>query len=386
MNAPATRLLLVDDDMPQLHALCQTLREEGYDVSCCETAEAALQALRHQNFDVLLCDLRMPGMDGLALMEQAQVLAPDMVPVMITGQGSIQSAVQAMRKGALDYVLKPLRMSQLRPVLMRAAQHGALLRENCALQQRVAQRTAQLEAANKELDAFAARVAHDLREPVGVVRGFARLLEERRGEQFDAEARSYLRYIIEAADRADRMTRDLLNFSRMLEGPLAQQEVDLNVLARRAREIVELGDEQRRTTWDIGALPVVRGDESLLQQVLVNLMSNAHKYSRQQAAPHVRLEHRMDNGMHVISVRDNGVGFNPAQSARLFTPFQRLHRADHFEGNGMGLANVKRIVERHGGSVRGESQPGQGATFTVSLPAAELAEGGDGGGGGHACC
>lgn len=365
-----TRLLIVDDNGPELRALCETLEDKGYETTCCETAGEALRRLQEARFDVMLTDLRMPDIDGIELVRRALEIDPDLVPVVITGQASIPSAVQAMQVGALDYVLKPFRIGAILPVLNRAVQVRQLRVENRDLQARLARRNAELEAANRELDAFASRVAHDLREPVGLVRGFARMLYERGEDRLGVEGAEYLRHIIDSAEHADRLIRDLLTFARLGDEPVQRRSLDLDRLVQRVRTMVELGAPGRRIEWRIQALPEVRGDESLLQQVFFNLLSNAVKYTRTRELSRIGISYRLDPKLgHLISVRDNGVGFDRGQADRLFTPFQRLHRAEQFEGSGMGLANVRRIVERHGGTVRAESIPGEGAVFSFTIPA-----------------
>lgn len=368
MNKRA-KILIVDDDAPQLDAICSTLREQGYDTTCCESPHKAIQALRQDRYDILLSDLKMPGTDGIELIQHAAEIDPDVVPVLMTGQGSIPTAVQAMQVGALDYVLKPLRIRDIVPVLQRALRIRELRKENRELHASIEKRSQELEAANKELNAFAGRVAHDLREPLSIVRGFAQLLADRCGPQLGTEGATHLNYILEAASRADRMVRDLLAFARLGDSALQARPVDLNEVMQRVRQMVELGSPLQATTWEIATLPTVWGDEAMLQQAFINLVSNAQKYSRTREQPTIKVEYRRDEHLgHVISVRDNGVGFDAAQADRLFTPFQRLHRSDQFEGSGMGLANVKRIIERHGGTVGAEAREGEGAVFTVTLP------------------
>ncbi|MBA3597725.1 MAG: response regulator [Methylibium sp.] len=371
MNATQNRarLLIVDDQAIQLRVICETLTHEGYDTTCCRSAEEALAHLQGEPYDVLISDLCMPGTDGISLIEQARKIDPDLVPVVMTGHGSIPTAVQAMKLGAIDYLLKPLRLADMRPVLIRAMELRRLRREKQVQRQRILERGAQLEATNRELEAFAARVAHDLREPVNIVLGFGRMLAERGDPPLDTQANTYLGYILQAADRANRLVHDMLAFARLGNSPLTLTAVDLNLSVRQARHMVTLSNPYLEAEWVIPSLPTVAGDASLLQQVFVNLLSNAFKYSVPKGRPRIEIAHWIDaQGGHVIAVRDNGVGFNPAQTDRLFMPFQRLHRADQFAGNGMGLANVKRIVERHGGSVRAEAKLGEGAVITLSLP------------------
>lgn len=369
MMSGGARLLVVDDEAPQLEALCAVLVEEGHAVVGCATPAQALEALGKQPFDIMLSDLNMPEMDGISLVKHALAIDRDLVPLLMTGQGSISSAVEAMKVGALDYVLKPFRMSAIRPVLARALEMHRLRTDNRALQEAVAHRSAQLEAANRELDAFAARIAHDLRGPLLGMLGFARVVVERDAERLEPASVGYLRRIVASGERADRMTRDLLAFARLGNSPVVKGSVDLGRLVGAAQQQVEPAAAGRSVAWDIGPLPTVRGDASLLEQVFVNLLSNALKYTGKRE--HARIEigaHPAQEDGHMVWIRDNGVGFDMAYADRLFSPFQRLHHSEEFEGNGMGLANVRRIVERHGGTVSAQGAPGQGATFSVWLP------------------
>lgn len=367
-RAAVPRFLVVDDNAIQLKALCDSLEEEAYTVECCTDPDQALAHLRRGAVDILLTDLKMPQTSGIELIRAGLAHNPDLVSVIITGQGSIATAVEAMKVGAVDYVQKPFRLEQFMPVLARASELSRLRRENRLLQERVVRRTEELEEANRELQAFAGRVAHDLREPVNIMRSLTGLIEERHAQALQPEARTYLRYIAEAGARSDRLIRDLLDFARLGDTPLTLQPVDLGVVVERVRRAVDLGAGPA-VEWRIGPMCTVQADESLLHQVFANLLSNARKFSRDATPPRIEVHCEPHDGGWRITVRDNGVGFNPEQAGRLFTPFQRLHRSEHFEGNGMGLANVKRIVDKHGGRVEAQSQPGQGSVFTVMLPA-----------------
>lgn len=369
---PMPRLLIVDDEAPQLEALCSLLGEAGYDVQGRARPEAALELLNKQVFDVLLSDLLMPGMDGIELMRRAQNTDPDLVTVLMTGHGTMDSAVSAMRIGALDYVLKPFRLSAITPVLARAVDVRNLRVRNRELLEQVTRHAKKLETANRELDAFAARIAHDLRTPLSIMQSFARVVVDSGGGSLSERDRGHLMRIVDAGQRADRLIHHLLAFARLGEAPMRAELVPLGPLVEQAREVVCGMPENigRSVRWEVEPLPDAIGDPDLLLQVFVNLLSNAMKYSRDRADASVSVGHDRAGTMTEVWVRDNGAGFDPEHHDRLFGPFQRLHRADEFEGTGMGLANVKRIVERHGGSVRASSTPGQGATFTVALPAA----------------
>jgi signal transduction histidine kinase len=235
-----------------------------------------------------------------------------------------------------------------------------------------------LEAANRDLDAFAGGLAHDLQQPITTIGAFAQVIQRQSGHLVGAGEGSHLQRIITAAGMAHRMIRSLLEFARLGQHKIEAVPVDLNALLQEARSTVDAdaAADAAPITWSVGSLPVVRGDPSLLLLAVVNLLSNAVKYSRGRERPHIQVEGESDAmGGHRLRIRDNGIGFDMAQVSRLFHPFERLHTDGAFEGTGMGLANVRRIMERHGGSVEGEAAPGQGAAFTLvfSPPAAEAA-------------
>jgi PAS domain S-box-containing protein len=245
----------------------------------------------------------------------------------------------------------------------------ALRKLNQELEQRVADRTAQFEVVNKELEAFAYSVSHDLRAPLRHVNGFLELLGKQLTSTLDERGRYFLENATRAATRMGTLIDDLLSFSRMGRQAMLKEEVDLATLARET--IAELDPETRGRIvhWRIGALPVVRGDRAMLRLVLVNLISNALKFTRPRSEAEIELA--VDpgpSGEQVISVRDNGVGFDAAYANRLFEVFQRLHRSEDFEGEGIGLANVRRVIARHGGRTWAEGKVGGGATFSFSLP------------------
>ena len=365
------RLMVVDDEPAQVRALAELLTDEGYEVAGFTDAVKAIGALADGRFDVLLTDLQMPAMDGLALMEQALRLDADLVPLLMTGHGTVEAAVAAMKRGATDFVLKPFRLRALRPVLQRAMEIRRLRLNSRALAARLAERSAELEAANRELDAFAARAAHDLQGPVQNMIGFARLLKESPVPADPQEVALLVDRIVAAGARADALIRDLLQFARLGNGPLSMEPVPLARLVRQAREaLLESGaGAGARAQWRVGELPTVNADASLLLQAVFNLLSNALKYSAPCEQPVIEVgAEPLKDGGHRISVADNGVGFDTAHAHRLFSPFERLHGLSEFPGTGMGLANVKRIVERHGGTVAAASTPGHGARFSFTLP------------------
>lgn len=228
----------------------------------------------------------------------------------------------------------------------------------------------QLLEANRHLDAFAGGLAHDLRQPITTISAFTQVLGERAAPRLLPAEAGYLRRIASAARQAQQMIHGLLEFARLGERAMETVPVDLNRVVAQARDALADELESRPVALDVAPLPVVAGDPALLQLAFINLLSNGIKYSRARERPKIRIEPAPDAGRGpAVRIRDNGVGFDMEAAQRLFRPFERLHSASEFEGTGLGLANVRRIMERHGGSVRAESAPGEGATFTLVFPA-----------------
>jgi len=237
-------------------------------------------------------------------------------------------------------------------------------RLNQELEARVQERTAELESANRELEAFSYSVSHDLREPLRAMSGFSRALMEDFNDSLPLEAQRYLGAVVGAAARMGQLIDELLSFSRLARTPLKLRPVDTNELV--AQCLLELNRGQAEVTVD--ELFPCQADPALLRQVFVNLLSNAFKYSRHRTPPRVEVGcHRDEQGNAVFYVRDNGTGFDMSYSSKLFGVFQRLHRQEDFEGTGVGLAIVQRIVNRHGGRIWADAAPDQGATFSFTL-------------------
>ncbi len=361
------RLLIVDDEAAHLRALCDTLQDQGFVVTGCTGGVPALQALREDSFDLLLTDLMMPGMDGLELLAQALQIDATLAVVIMTGAGSVDTAVEAMRSGAVDYVLKPFKLSLVLPVLGRGLKLRQLRLRNEELARQLQDRAEALEATNSELDAFTRSASHDLRTPLNAVAGFSGLLAEQYAPQWPEEARHWLAQIERAGARMNQLIDDLLRLSRLGRQALSLAPVDLGILVRGVIADLRMAEPGRQVALHIDPLPRVMGDAGLLQQVFTNLLSNAFKFTRRTANAEISIGTETLGDERVIYVRDNGSGFDMAQAERLFGAFERLHPEDQFEGTGIGLSIVQRIVQRHGGRVWATGAPGLGATFRFTL-------------------
>ena len=538
MNASAiARILIVDDEEALMTALCKTLELEGYSTTGLTSAHSALKELAGHEYDLLLTDLMMPEMDGIALLRAAQEIDRDLVGIVMTGHGTIDTAVKALQSGALDYVLKPFRLDNLIPVLTRALatrrlqaenirlreavsiyeltqaitrglehneivqrtlaaaiqQHDAgiacilvptpdgrtvrvagakgadsvrlpeslpldhtlsrwvsdaceqlshwdgsstlpavfeppfkgrrpgialpmvasgnfygilefssstaqrrfsagqvkalnilantaasafeadsllsqLRSMNQELERRVQDRTRDLEASNADLESFSYSVSHDLRAPLRAIDGFCQILVSDYARRMPEEARDFLAKVCASVARMQRLIDDLLHLARFSRQPLETQTVRMTELVKRVAAGLESQVRDRKVQLEIAHLPECRGDSSLLEQVVTNLLANAYKFTSTREHARIEVGALRQNDAQVYYVRDNGVGFDMQHADKLFGVFQRMHSQAQFPGTGIGLSIVHRIIRRHGGQTWAESQPDQGTTMYFSLP------------------
>ncbi len=367
-SKPKAKLLIVDDEAAQMKALCQTLDDSGYQTTGYCSAKEALAALGAAKFDLLLTDLVMPEMDGITLLDRARKIDADLVGIVMTGHAAVDTAVEAMKAGAMDYILKPFKLSAITPVLERALAVRRLRLENQELQERVLQRTAELEAANKELESFSYSVSHDLRAPLRSIDGFSEILAKEYGAQMPAEAQRLLGKVCTQAHRMQNLVEDLLRLSRLGRQQLALRSVNMAGLVKEVLEQLQPERAGQAVEIQVGKLPGAEGDAGLLGQVWLNLLGNALKFTRKREGARVEIGCEEGRDEFIYSVRDNGAGFDMKYADKLFGVFQRLHPSDEFEGTGIGLSIVQRIIHRHGGRIWAEGKVGEGATFYFSLP------------------
>ncbi len=283
-------------------------------------------------------------------------------------------------KALLEYTGRPMRDNQgklcggvvaFRDITQRRADEQKIHKLNEELEERVARRTAQLEAANQELEAFTYSVSHDLRAPLRHIGGFSRILIEDFAASMEPEARQHLQRIEDGVHRMGMLVDELLNLARVGRHALNLQANRLNSIIDEVISVLQPEINGRAVSWTIADLPPAQFDPILIKQVFQNLVANALKFTRPLERAVIEVGYQNDHGQTVFFVRDNGVGFNMKYQDKLFGVFQRLHRAEDFEGTGVGLATVQRIIHKHGGRVWAEAELDKGATFYFTLKAAE---------------
>lgn len=348
-----------------MRALSDTLNAHGYVTRGFSTPLGALDDLYHESYDLVLTDLMMPEMDGVRFLGEAWKLDPNLVGIVMTGQGSIESAVEAMKAGALDFIQKPFKLNAILPVLSRAMTVKRLRREKEALARQVRERTSELEASNRDLEAFAQSISHDLRAPIRGIRGYLDLILADAGSVLSGGSRHYLKRVSECARQMSEMIDALLHLSRIGRQSLAAERVNVEELVRQivTEQLEQSASKNAKVT--IGSLPACDADPALLRQVWVNLIGNAFKYSSKREQPVIQIGWQPAES--VYYVKDNGAGFDMNYASELFQPFRRLHHQQQFEGSGIGLSTVQRIVERHGGRIWADSIVDKGATFYFSI-------------------
>ena len=378
---PKARILIVDDENPLLISLCDTLKEHGYDTIGFLSASKALVALKLEKFDLLLTDITMPGMDGITLLRSALKIDPDLVGIVITGEGTISTAVEAMQIGALDYILKPFKLGVILPVLARALEVKRLRMENARLEDCVREyvggleasnrllesANAELETANRDLETFSFSVSHDLRAPLRHASGFSHILKERYADKLPEEAVRLIETIIASCGNMDLLIDALLRLSTTGRQGMSKAPIRLKAMITDVLEGLIKERSGRPIEVRIGDLQDGVGDAPLVRQVFVNLLSNAFKFSGKTEAAMVEVGCERKDGETVYFVRDNGAGFDMKHAEKLFGVFQRLHSAKDFEGTGVGLSIVHKIIQRHGGRIWAESEVGKGAAFFFTL-------------------
>jgi signal transduction histidine kinase len=408
------RVVVAEDSPTQALRLRHLLEKSGYAVRACGDGLEALEAVRASPPTLVISDVVMPRMDGYQLARHIKddpALAA--IPVMLlTALSDPHDVIRGIEAGADHFVVKPFEeeylAAQVRFLLdnrhsadeppegeaiaihfdgehhqIRATRgqilnlllstYGAAVERNKELARAQAELqsvNAQLRLAFRELESFSHSVSHDLRAPVQKIQGFGELLREACGDRLDDTGRHYLERVMASAKHMNELIEALLALARVSQGEIAMLEVDISAIARRALSDLAERDPSRRVRIDVDEGLLARGDRRLYEAAIRNLLENAWKFTakRDDAAIEVRRE-SAGKGQMAFVIRDNGAGFDPRYAEKLFEPFRRLHSEREFPGTGIGLATVHRVIERHGGTIRGEGAVGAGAAFHITLPA-----------------
>jgi len=393
MNQKLFNVLLVEDNLGDAFLIQEQFKSAKtfeYSIVHVDYLNKAITYLEQSPCDVILLDLSLPDSQGIETLKTIAKKAMQIPIVILTGTNDEELAIQAVRQGAQDYFVKGQVMGQ---VLVHAL-HYAIERK--LIEEQLKTRTYQLEALNQELEAFSYTVSHDLRNPLTVIKGMATLLKQKYDlEQRDEQEQHFLKHICDSSDRMEQIIKDLLILSQVKKSELEIKPINLSDLAR------EIGDRLQQQTvrqvkLTIQPQIIAIGDEHLLMHALENLLHNAWKYSSKNQHPcievgvidanptevsknlyktdleaiddlHQRNRIRAAYRNLVYFIRDNGLGFDMKSAEQLFTPFHRLQNAKKFEGNGIGLAIVQRIIHRHDGRIWAEAAEGEGATFYFTL-------------------
>lgn len=397
------KILAVDDSLTYLNALSDQLRQEGYEVVAARSGNEALELLSVQSVDCILLDLVMPGLSGHDTCRRIKATAQwrDIPLLILTAREERESMIEGINAGADDYIAKSndpavlsarlraqLRRKQfedenrnIREELLKkeieateARAARTLAEARVALLAQIEEKNHELEAANRELEAFSYSVSHDLRAPLRAIDAFGRLLVENHATQLDDSGRGYLGRICGAATRMSELIDDLLELSRVSRSALRRERLSLSQMAQTVADTLRstrplIGDRPpRQVSFQIDPGVEVFADRRLVNVVLENLLGNAWKFTEKKTEAQITVGHEIVKGEQTLFIRDNGAGFDMSYADRLFQPFSRLHTTSEFEGTGIGLATVHRVISRHGGRVWAESVLNEGTTVYFTLP------------------
>jgi signal transduction histidine kinase len=363
------RVIFLEDAPNDFNLVQRRLSEGGLpcDLIRVESCERFLKEIASPP-DLILSDHHLPEFDGYAALDLSRKKCPEVPFIFVTGCVSESEINKALQRGASDILAKQQLATLLIPAIRRARE---LANERALRQQAEAalrRRTADLEETERELEALSYSISHDLRAPLRHIDGFADLLRQAARDKLDDASKEYLDIITASARQLNELIEAVRSFSRLARTPLNAQPVSLRKLLDGILHDFRYEMEERHVEWQVGSLPEVNGDPTLLRLVLVNLLSNGLKFTRPRIVTKIEIGATESAADHIVHIKDNGVGFDMEFAGKLFGVFQRLHSSTEFEGVGVGLASVRRIVQRHGGRTWAEAAPDQGATFYFSLP------------------
>ncbi|HYG49510.1 MAG TPA: response regulator [Flavobacteriales bacterium] len=358
------KILIVDDRPENLVALRTVLKDLDIELVETTSGNEALKATLHHNFALALLDIQMPEMDGYELAgilrEEEKTMNMPFIFISAVYTDNL-NVFKGYEKGAFSFITKPFQpeilINKVKFFIDKHQQELALVQLN-----------SDLKSKNEELEAFSYSVSHDLKAPLRSINSYSAILREDYSEVLDAEGNRILNSVIENALKMNKLIDSLLEFSLMGRKEIKKTTVDMNQLLTHVVDEFKNQPAIDNLDWSIAELPAAKGDGALLNQVFVNLISNAVKYSSKKENARIEIGARNGQSENIYFVKDNGVGFNMEYKNKLFGVFQRLHSTNEFQGIGIGLAIVQRVITRHGGQVWAEGEVDKGATFYFSLP------------------
>lgn len=362
------RILLVEDNPLDSELELIQLRKSGFDFThaVVDTADGFLLEVQACCPDIVLADYSLPGWNGLDALNILREQGVDAPLILVTGALGETTAVECIKQGVNDYVLKDS-LARLPIAIHRALDEKKLRDQRRVAEENLAKKVVELARSNQDLEQFAYVASHDLQEPLRMVASYTQLLAKRYQGKLDADADQFIAYAVDGVNRMQGLIRDLLAYSRAGTSGNEFREVSLEASLDQALKNLHAAilDSGASVTHD--GLPCVIGDKSQIAQVFQNLIGNSLKY-RSTEAPCIHVSAVKKDTEWILSVRDNGIGISPEHFERVFLMFQRLHTREEYPGTGMGLTITKKIVERHGGRIWAESEPGKGSAFLFTLP------------------
>jgi two-component system sensor histidine kinase/response regulator len=358
-------ILIVDDTPDNLRLLSAILRNQGFEVRKALNGKRALASIQAVPPDLVLLDIRMPDMNGYEICEylKSDPATEDIPVIFISALDDTLDKINAFAVGGVDYITKPFQEAE---VLARI-ENQLRLRQ---LQQQLVQQNEELTRSNRELEQFAYVVSHDLQQPLQSITGFAKIIAMQSQETLDTASLGYIKSILDAGGRMQRLIQDLLLYARVGQGTEAHQATDCNAIWSQTIENLQGAIAQKQVELAQQPLPTVLGSGVQLLQLFQNILSNAIRFSRPEVIPRIQISAQPYGQGYLFAVQDNGVGIPRAQHERIFEIFQRGQSSGDTPGTGIGLATCKKIVEAHGGAIWVDSEPEQGTTFYFTLKAA----------------
>ena len=384
-ESPRPSILIVDDTPVNVAVLAEHLVSQGFSVMVAQDGEEGIERAQFAPPDLILLDVMMPGIGGFETCRKLKSLdaTKDIPVIFMTALSDIGDKIAAYKLGGVDYVTKPFHaeevLARINTHLSLQTMRRQLLAQNRQLQQEItvrqkaetvlAQRSQELARSNAELEQLAYVASHDLQEPLRMVASYVQLLEQRYGGKLDAEAHEFIGFAVDGVKRMQALIDDLLTYSRVGTKAKPLQATHCNAVLKTVLQALRLAIEESGAQNQCAAMPAVQGDAAQLTQLFQNLLANAIKFRGAQA-PLIEVRVEPEDEFWRFEVKDNGIGIAPEYFDRIFVMFQRLHNLSRYPGTGIGLAICKKIVERHGGRIWVESEPGQGSVFKFTLPQA----------------